>query len=110
ATALVTRFGLLEDLIGLEVHESPPHRAMAENTLEMPDPAASAKPLLRVERNDTVAGLPHAIQVWIEAEPDAYPKRPDTGDLAQFAAGSCDTGRHCVGVVQNKNRAGWKGH
>src|SRR5262249_33627904 len=107
-TALIASFGLFEDLIGLEVHKSPTHCAMAENTLEMSDAAASAKPLLRVESNDGVASFPHTVQAWRAAEPDTCSERPDPHDFPQSVGGRGDADRHCVGVIQNQYRDGRK--
>ena len=52
--ALVALLGLRKDLLGLEIKEAHPHRAVTHDAFEVPYTAAAAEPLLGVERDRSV--------------------------------------------------------
>src|SRR5947207_1499873 len=86
-----------------------PHRVMAQNTLQMPYAAASAEPLLGIQRDHAMTRLPDALAAWITAESQTAAERPDATHLIELVAGRRNPGRQCVGVIEDQNRRRRKG-
>src|SRR5260370_9593720 len=82
AAALVALRRLLEYLLRLHIHETQPHGAVAQNALQMPQAAASTEPLLGIERDHAMAGLPDAVDAGIAAESQPRAERPYANHLA----------------------------
>ena len=79
-----------EDLFRLHIEEAQPHRAIADDPFQMPEAAAAAEALFRVERHHRVARLPDAFAVRDAAETDAVAEIPDANQAVEAAP----RGRH----------------
>src|SRR5712671_2715734 len=104
AATLVAFHRLLKYLLRLQVHETQPHSAVAQNALQMPQAAAAAEPLLGIERDHAMAGLPDAVDAGIAAESEARAKRPYANHFTELIPRGCYAGSQRVGVVEDQNR------
>src|SRR5262249_43656283 len=99
---------VLENLLGLHIHETQPHRTMPENPLEVSHTAASAEALLGIECDYAMAGFPNPLAPGITAKAEAGAQRPNASYLVKLRVSRRETGSQRVGVVEDHDCSGRK--
>src|SRR5579885_1280934 len=77
---------------------------MAHDAFEVPDAAAGAEALVRIERHDRVSALPDSLRYGIEAESDSVAERPGAHELIELSMSRRDAGSDDIGVVECRDR------
>src|SRR4051812_37337664 len=77
AAAVIPLMGAFEDLVGFQIEEAQPHRALAHNAFQVALTAASAEHFFRIERDDDMAAFPDTLHCRITPEPNTRAERPN---------------------------------
>src|ERR1700680_3362492 len=104
-TSHITCAGVCKNLLRLEIQKTQTHRAMTEDSFQMPASAASAQTLFWIQCHHRVAAFPHSVAPRITPETDAIPKCPYANEFFQFVARGSASRRHGVRVIENTHRS-----
>src|ERR1700736_560843 len=76
---------------------------MTEDAFQVPAPAAAAKALFGIQRNDGVPAFPHAFAPGIAAEAHTVSERPHANEFLQLVVLSGNPRGHGVGIIKPRN-------